>query len=65
MIAGLLVTPAIIALIVGILSRNALAGLMAGALLLCVEFAVMAYPHHERPQVCELSDSCRAVAPPA
>jgi hypothetical protein len=37
---------------------------MVGALLLCVEFAVLAYPRHERPQRCELSDSCRAVAPP-
>jgi hypothetical protein len=63
MLVGLLVTPAILALIVGFLSRSALAGLMAGALLLCVEFAVMAYPHQES-HVCKLSDSCRAVAPP-
>ncbi len=65
MLAGLLVTPAILALIVGILSWNARAGLIAAVLLLCVEVAVLAYPHHEIHQQCELSDSCRAVAPPA
>jgi hypothetical protein len=64
MLADLLVTPAILALIVGILSWNARVGLMAAAMVLFTEFAVPAYPHHEIRQHCELSDSCRAVAPP-
>jgi hypothetical protein len=64
-LADLFITPAILAVIVGILSWNARAGLIVGALLLCAELAVLAYPPHERPQHCELIDSCRAVAPSA
>ena len=60
MFVGLLVTPVILAFLVGFLSRNVLAGLAAGALLLCVEFIVLAYPHNEIRQHCELSDSCKA-----
>ena len=63
MLVGLLATPAALAVIVGILFRNARAGILIGAVLLCVEFAVLAYPHHEIRH-CELSDNCRAGAPP-
>jgi hypothetical protein len=43
-LADLFITPAILAVIVGILSWNARAGLVVGALLLCAELAVLAYP---------------------
>jgi hypothetical protein len=66
MIADVLVIPAILAVVVGILAWNARAGLIVGALLLCAEMAVLAYPHYEKPQHCLLSDSCKAaVTPPA
>ena len=64
MLADVFVIPAILAVIIGILSWNARAGLIVGALLLCAEITVLAFPHHEGPQRCVLSDSCRAVAPP-
>jgi hypothetical protein len=60
MLAGLLVTPAVVAVIVGILSRSARAGLIGGALLLCAESAVLAYPHHGISQQCELAKSCES-----
>ena len=53
MLADLFVTPAILAITVGILFWNVRVGLIVGALLLCAEFAVLAYPHYERPQHCE------------
>ena len=64
MLAGVFVIPAVLAVIVGILSWNARAGFIVGALLLCAEIAVLAFPHHAGPQRCVLSDSCRVLAPP-
>ena len=61
-LADVFAIPAVLAVIVGVLCWNARAGLIVGGLLLSAEIAVLAYPHHERAQHCELSDSCRAAA---
>src|SRR5690349_18968489 len=65
MLPDVFAIPVILAVIVGILSWNPRAGLIVGALLLCAEISVLVYPHHDTSQRCILSDSCKAVAPPA